>query len=89
MPGMEGYKLARRIRERKDLSRVNLVAMTGCGQPSDREMAFRAGFDHHLTKPVALQRLRELLDELEPGPIASKLLEYYRNVLDKENASTK
>ena len=67
MPGMDGYELARRIRERKDLSRVNLVAMTGYRQPSDREMAFRAGFDHHLTKPVALQRRRELLDELEPA----------------------
>jgi len=64
MPGMGGHELARRIRERADLNSVYLVAMTGYGQPSDREMAFSAGFDRHLTKPVALERLRELFDEL-------------------------
>jgi len=72
MPRIDGYELARRIRERKDLSRVNLVAMTGYGQPSDREMDFRVGFDHHLTKPVALQRLREWLDALEPAQLEVK-----------------
>ncbi|MDZ4850598.1 MAG: response regulator [Pirellulaceae bacterium] len=65
MPGMSGHELARRIRERADLSSVYLVAMTGYGQPSDREMAFSAGFDRHLTKPVAIQRLRDLFDELD------------------------
>lgn len=67
MPGMDGHELARRIRKREDLSSVRLVAMTGYGQPSDRETAFNAGFDHHLTKPVALYRLRELFDELKPA----------------------
>ena len=67
MPGMDGHELAREIRKREDLSSVHLVAMTGYGQPSDRETAFNAGFDHHLTKPVALQRLRELFDELNDG----------------------
>ena len=67
MPGMDGHELVRRIRKREDLSSVRLVAMTGYGQPSDRETAFNAGFDHHLTKPVALHRLRELFDELKPA----------------------
>jgi len=67
MPGMDGHELARRIREREDLGSVRLVAMTGYGQPSDRETAFNAGFDHHLIKPVALQRLRELFDEFKPA----------------------
>jgi CheY-like chemotaxis protein len=66
MPGMDGYELVRRIRERKDLSRVNLVAMTVYGQPFDREMAFRAGIDHPLTKPVALQRLRDVWTSCSP-----------------------
>jgi len=72
MPGMDGYELARQIRERDDHCSVNLVAMTGYGQPADREMAFGAGFDHHLTKPVALQRLRELFDDLEAAQLDSK-----------------
>ena len=65
MPGMSGFELARRIRERADLSSVYLVAMTGYGQPSDREMSFSAGFDRHLTKPVAVHCLQDLFDELD------------------------
>ena len=65
MPGMNGHELARRIRERTDRSNVFLVAMTGYGQSSDREMAFEAGFDRHLTKPVDFERLRKLFDELD------------------------
>ncbi len=65
MPVMGGKELASRIRERTDLDRVCLVALTGYGQSSDREMAFEAGFDHHLTKPVDFQRLRNLFDELD------------------------
>ncbi len=65
MPVMSGHELARRIRERTDLERVCLVALTGHGQSSDREMAFEAGFDRHLTKPVDFQSLRALFDELD------------------------
>lgn len=63
MPGMNGYELARQIRGSADRNHVFLVAMTGYGQSTDREMAFEAGFDRHLTKPVDIQRLRELFDE--------------------------
>ena len=41
-----------------------LAAMTGYGQEEDRERARAAGFDHHLTKPVDLARLREILATL-------------------------
>jgi CheY-like chemotaxis protein len=64
MPVLGGHDLARRIRERSDMDGVCLVALTGDGQSSDLEMAFDAGFDRHLTKPVDLLRLGELFDDL-------------------------
>ena len=64
MPRLNGYEAARRIRELPAAQAVKLVALTGWGQPGDRERAARAGFDMHLTKPVAHDALRELLHRL-------------------------
>ncbi len=52
MPVVDGYELARRVRARVGLDGVKLIAVTGYGRPSDREKAFQAGFDLHVTKPV-------------------------------------
>jgi CheY-like chemotaxis protein len=65
MPVMNVQELARRIRQRSDFDDVCLVAMTGYGQSSDREMAFKAGFDRHFTKPVDYPKLRYLFGELD------------------------
>lgn len=40
---------------------VKLMAITGWGQENDKVRAFSAGFNHHLTKPVELQNLLELI----------------------------
>lgn len=61
MPSMDGYEVARRIRQRDDLEEVVLVAVTGLGQEDDRVMSRDAGFDHHLLKPVAIDSLRAVL----------------------------
>jgi two-component system CheB/CheR fusion protein len=61
MPQMDGYELARRLGERKDREDMVLVALTGYGQPGDRERTCEAGFDHHVVKPVSLATLQELL----------------------------
>jgi CheY-like chemotaxis protein len=61
LPGMDGYEVARAIRAELG-SDVLLAALTGYGQPGDRERARRAGFDAHLTKPVRLKALQKLLD---------------------------
>ena len=45
------------------LDAIVLIAATGWGQASDRQLAFEAGFDHHLTKPIDFERLRTLLAE--------------------------
>ena len=64
MPGMTGYDLARRIRQRTDLGNVYLVALTGFGQTADRERALEAGFDEHMVKPVELVALQALFEKL-------------------------
>ena len=61
LPGMDGYEVASRLRATPGLAGVRLVAVTGYGQESDRRRARLAGFDHHLVKPVDLDRLRALL----------------------------
>jgi PAS domain S-box-containing protein len=68
MPGMDGYEVARRIRQRDDLGQVALVALSGWGQEEDRRRSRRAGFDHHLVKPVDPRALEALLTSLaSPG----------------------
>jgi CheY-like chemotaxis protein len=61
MPGMSGYDLARRIRELQLPKRPYLVAVTGYGQEADRQEALAAGFDRHLTKPIGVGALEDLL----------------------------
>lgn len=62
LPGMDGYELARAIRRRPGCARIRLVALTGYGQDSDVGRARDAGFDAHLTKPVAPDVLLQVVD---------------------------
>ncbi len=64
MPGMDGYEVARRIRQQPSSDAVELIALTGWGHEKDRDCAREAGFDHHLVKPVDLEALRALLARL-------------------------
>ncbi len=59
LPVMDGYELARRLREH--LGTVRLVALTGYGQADDRARAREAGFDLHMVKPVDIASLRAAL----------------------------
>ena len=52
MPNLNGYETANRIREQAWGREIVLVAVTGWGQPKDRERTVEAGFDAHLVKPV-------------------------------------
>jgi CheY-like chemotaxis protein/anti-sigma regulatory factor (Ser/Thr protein kinase) len=60
MPGLNGYEVARRLRERHG-NALRLVALTGWGQDADRRRSREAGFDAHLVKPVDLERIDDLL----------------------------
>ncbi|HLJ94629.1 MAG TPA: PAS domain S-box protein [Gemmataceae bacterium] len=61
LPGMDGYEVARRLRQQPSLRGTMLVAVTGYGQDSDRQRSRQAGFDHHLVKPVNMQALEAIL----------------------------
>lgn len=61
LPGLNGYQLAQEIRQLPGGSAVLLLAVTGYGQPADRESAQTAGFDGHVLKPVDLNELARLL----------------------------
>ncbi len=63
LPGMDGYQVAKRIREHQELDQTRLIAISGYGQDTDRERSAKAGFNHHLVKPVDPARLQALLDE--------------------------
>jgi PAS domain S-box-containing protein len=60
LPGISGYEVARRIRGQDGGAGMLLVALTGWGQAQDKQAALEAGFDRHLTKPVAPEQLDEL-----------------------------
>jgi PAS domain S-box-containing protein len=69
MPVMNGYDVARRLRQRPGLESLVLVAMTGWGQDEDRRRSQEAGFDHHLVKPVEPEALHRLLASTKlPSP---------------------
>jgi PAS domain S-box-containing protein len=71
LPGINGYEVARRLRLLPQLKAVKLIAMTGYGQDTDRQLAREAGFDTHLTKPVDFLKIQELLTTLLELPGSS------------------
>ncbi|HEU4618560.1 MAG TPA: response regulator [Gammaproteobacteria bacterium] len=65
LPGMNGYEIARRARATPALRGIRLIALTGFGRDKDRRAAERAGFNRHLTKPVAFSILRRAIEGAE------------------------
>ncbi len=61
LPRMDGYEVARRLRQMATARPPILIALTGYGTPEDRKRALDAGFDHHMTKPADVDELRRLL----------------------------
>jgi signal transduction histidine kinase/CheY-like chemotaxis protein len=64
LPDMDGYEVAQRLRALPETQLAVLIALTGYGQPEDRSRSKRAGFDHHLLKPVDPDMLSSLLASL-------------------------
>ncbi len=67
LPVMDGYELARLLRELWKGRSVQFVALTGYGQESDKEHSKAAGFDAHLVKPIDLAELAALLQPRATG----------------------
>jgi len=61
LPGVDGYELARMLKQHPQLASIRLVAHTGYGSPEDRRKAQEAGFDAHLVKPAELEDLEKAL----------------------------
>jgi PAS domain S-box-containing protein len=60
LPAMDGYELARRLRDSHELpSGARLIAVTGYGQDADKQRSIEAGFASHLVKPVSFEDLTE------------------------------
>lgn len=67
MPGISGIELARCLRARADCEQLQLIALSGYSQESDRQEALAAGFSIYLTKPIGLAKLKQLLGQLSLG----------------------
>ena len=65
LPGMDGYDVARGIREQLG-DDVVLVAVSGFGQPDDKRRALEAGFDDHITKPADVNDIENVLRRFPP-----------------------
>jgi len=63
LPGMSGYDVARHLRAMPFGRDMVLAALTGYGQPGDREKTAQAGFDAHLVKPVDPAVIESFLDD--------------------------
>ena len=61
MPGMDGYEVARQLRQQTELKKSKLVALSGYGRAEDRRKSWEAGFDTHLVKPVDAKALTNVL----------------------------
>jgi CheY-like chemotaxis protein len=71
MPGMDGYQVARQLRDRPELDNPLIVAVTGFGGDADRQLAQAAGFDEHATKPLDPAILSRLLTRPRQRPTDS------------------
>ncbi|MEO5989658.1 MAG: ATP-binding protein [Candidatus Eisenbacteria bacterium] len=61
LPRLNGYEVAKQLRQHPVLKDVVLVALTGYGRDSDRQASLEAGFNHHLVKPVHMSQLQQIL----------------------------
>lgn len=72
LPRLDGFEVAKRIRQQPALKNIVLVAITGYGQEKDRLRSKEAGFDYHLTKPAKFDEVHKIL----------------ANVLERDEVST-
>lgn len=70
LPGMDGYALARKLREKPELDRVPIIAVTSYAMAGDRERALESGCDDHIEKPIRPLEVLALVDSLLRGQAA-------------------
>ena len=68
LPGLNGFEVAKQLRQQPALQNAVLVAMTGYGRESDLQRSFAAGFDHHLVKPGDFGKVLQILATVSELP---------------------
>jgi len=66
LPGLDGYEVARQLRDNPVTAKARLIAVTAYGRDEDRRRSHEAGFEQHLVKPVDPDALRRLLQPPRP-----------------------
>jgi signal transduction histidine kinase len=66
LPQLDGYQVARRLRQLPPTRHALIIGLTGYGMPADRQRGREAGFDHHLLKPADPAELRRLIESRAP-----------------------
>ncbi len=64
LPGMNGYDICAAMRQEPHLADTIFIAQTGWGQDEHRQRAREAGFHHHMVKPLYLEALERLLNQI-------------------------
>ena len=72
LPGIDGYEVARRLRQDPATRGVKLIALTGYGLEEDQRRVLEAGFDLHLVKPVGIEQLLEAIGSGEVQAASAK-----------------
>jgi CheY-like chemotaxis protein len=72
MPERDGYDTVTEIRRQPGGTHVILVAVTGWSRDEDKRRAYEAGFDLHVTKPMKVETLKELISLLDPEAVGSE-----------------
>lgn len=67
MPKMDGYQLAKAVRQDPRMGSALLVAVTAYGGDHHKAMSFEAGFDHHLLKPIDTEEIVALIERHNRG----------------------
>jgi len=62
LPGLDGYGVARKLRDNPTTAKARLIAVTAYGQDEDRRRSHEAGFEQHLVKPVGPDALQRVLN---------------------------
>jgi len=66
MPGLDGYETVAQLRQRRGNVHLIVVAVTAWSRDEDKRRAYDSGFDLHVTKPMSIAKLKELLHLLDP-----------------------
>jgi CheY-like chemotaxis protein/anti-sigma regulatory factor (Ser/Thr protein kinase) len=69
LPVMDGWELAKRLREQRSPREIHIVAVTAYDQESDKRRSEEAGFAEHLIKPIDLGKLEEVVESLPDSAI--------------------